>query len=158
MTYEEKLKQVQNVFQENGFSADLYSRLYERMSQHINQPFVDMTIQQVQERLTDYCHLILQYDIKQSETEHIFKRFPRLFFNNPVTVHQNIQALAKVLNKTEYDIVQRIKLHPETFLLKTEARIFHQKSKKPSPTKAARLPSAVTGRSPRRYVCPQTSP
>ena len=119
-TYKEKLKQIQNVFQENGFSPDLFSRIYERMSSQLNQPFMEMSVQQVQERLTDYCNLFSKYDIKTSETEHIFKRFPRLFFNNPSTVHQNIQSLAKALNKTEYEIVQRIKFHPETFLLKTE--------------------------------------
>ena len=115
MTYEEKLKKIEEVFIKTGFKSEMFNHIVQSFLKYKKQPFKNVSVDAVQKRLTDLMAFFKSYQFSIEDVEVCFNRYPYLFFNNPMRIQNNVFHLSKEFNIPEQKIVQKFKNMPSIF-------------------------------------------
>ena len=79
-TYKEKLKQIKELFITNGIQPETFDSIVQCKSQFLKKPFKNISIETVQNYLTNFIALS---DLLDTELDALAKRDFQIFYNNP---------------------------------------------------------------------------
>ena len=120
MTYEEKLKQIKELFITNGIQPETFDSIVQCKSQFLKKPFKNISIETVQNYLTNFIALS---DLLDTELDALAKRDFQIFYNNPEYIKEKTDVICQALNITQQEFYKMGKCCPSIFHLKTETII-----------------------------------